>query len=472
MAVNDYFERLKKLIGGIRSDTPPTTADGDFIALRVNQYGEPMIATGATALNVQGDVAHDAADAGNPVKIGGFASAAEPAPVGEGDRVNASFNLEGRLRVDDDLTLIGGNSVVTAGVNGLLAVGGNVAHDAADAGNPVKVAGVYRAAAPSVADGDRVDLFMDAAGRAQIRAQGEVAHDAADSGDPIKIGGTATAAEPAAVDEGDRVQASFNLEGRLRTDNDLTLIGGTSVVTAGVNGLLAVGGNVAHDSADAGNPLKIGAKASTSEPAAVANNDRVDLYADEYGYLQAKVYGAAADDAASDATNPVKIGAVADDVVSAVADDDAVHLITDLYRRLRVIDATYDSLQDANAIVSRNGPEQHYEYETLLDEDNIAQATYYYYWDMSSYRKFGFQFVLAGTPTITLEGTVQADGTVPASCTYDDITNSVFGVANWTASTSGCDNAEKTAGYHYLRFKLVTTAGDGDDVKIWIKKLY
>ncbi len=36
------------------------------------------------------DVAHDAADSGNPVKIGGYASAAAPAAVsGDGDRVNA-----------------------------------------------------------------------------------------------------------------------------------------------------------------------------------------------------------------------------------------------------------------------------------------------------------------------------------------------------------------------------------------------
>lgn len=44
-------------------------------------------------------------------------------------------------------------------------------------------------------------------------------------------------------------------------------------------------GNVAHDGADAGNPVKMGAKAVNAEPSAVANNDRVNLIADLVGKL-------------------------------------------------------------------------------------------------------------------------------------------------------------------------------------------
>ena len=44
-------------------------------------------------------------------------------------------------------------------------------------------------------------------------------------------------------------------------------------------------GDVAHDSADSGNPVKIGAKASNAEPAAVANGDRANLYTDLAGRL-------------------------------------------------------------------------------------------------------------------------------------------------------------------------------------------
>lgn len=46
MSVTEKFLYLKRTIGGIRSDTPPSTADGDSIALRVNQYGEAIVAGG------------------------------------------------------------------------------------------------------------------------------------------------------------------------------------------------------------------------------------------------------------------------------------------------------------------------------------------------------------------------------------------------------------------------------------------
>ena len=49
------------------------------------------------SLAVTGDVAHDAADSGNPVKIGGKAASADPTAVANADRVNALFDLIGRL---------------------------------------------------------------------------------------------------------------------------------------------------------------------------------------------------------------------------------------------------------------------------------------------------------------------------------------------------------------------------------------
>ncbi len=44
-----------------------------------------------------GDVAHDAADSGNPVKVGGVARSSQPTKVASGDRVNAYFDLVGRI---------------------------------------------------------------------------------------------------------------------------------------------------------------------------------------------------------------------------------------------------------------------------------------------------------------------------------------------------------------------------------------
>lgn len=44
-----------------------------------------------------GDVAHDAVDSGNPVKIGGTARTSSPTAVADGDRVNASFTKTGKM---------------------------------------------------------------------------------------------------------------------------------------------------------------------------------------------------------------------------------------------------------------------------------------------------------------------------------------------------------------------------------------
>jgi len=75
-----------------------------------------------TIKEVEGTVAHDAADAGTkPVKIGGKANAALPSAVGEGDRVDASFDLQGQQRVT--------GTVAVSGVGGSVDVSDRAARD-------------------------------------------------------------------------------------------------------------------------------------------------------------------------------------------------------------------------------------------------------------------------------------------------------------------------------------------------------
>jgi hypothetical protein len=45
---------------------------------------------------------------------------------------------------------------------------GNVAHDAADSGKPVKVGGVYKASPVAVSDGDRTDILTDEFGQQKV----------------------------------------------------------------------------------------------------------------------------------------------------------------------------------------------------------------------------------------------------------------------------------------------------------------
>lgn len=77
----------------------------------------------------------------------------------------------------------------------------------------------------------------------------------------------------------DGLAALFN--GRFWDDG--SAISPMPVLGDGTGGLLTVG--VAHDGADSGNPLKIGARARSSEIAAVSNNDRSDLLTDLVGKL-------------------------------------------------------------------------------------------------------------------------------------------------------------------------------------------
>jgi len=102
---------------------------------------------------------------------------------------------------------------------------------------------------------------------------GNVAHDAADAGNPTKIGGKATTSLPTAVGNGDRVDASFDLQGQQR-----------------ITGTVQVNGTITHDAPDGGQPVKIGAVAESTESAAVADGDRTNLIADLNGKLVVSPY--------------------------------------------------------------------------------------------------------------------------------------------------------------------------------------
>ena len=71
-----------------------------------------------------------------------------------------------------------------------------------------------------------------------------------------------------------------------RVTANVDKIGGTAIVTGGTSGSQGMGGIQAHDAADSGNnPVKIGAKANSSEPAAVSTGDIANLITDLVGKL-------------------------------------------------------------------------------------------------------------------------------------------------------------------------------------------
>lgn len=175
---------------------------------------------GSGSTNVQGVIAHDEPDneATNfPVKIGGHATVLSRPDVGEDDIADHSVDLGGRQRVR--VSSPGGDASTT---NDALFVGGDEAHDAPDAGNPVKIGGRAVASIDTgivggVAVGDRTDLAATITGLLGVAAVGTIANDSLDAGNPLKVGGVAVAVpsvgQAVAVASGDRVNQAMSLGG-------------------------------------------------------------------------------------------------------------------------------------------------------------------------------------------------------------------------------------------------------------------
>ncbi len=132
----------------------------------------------------------------------------------------AGSNIIGNVRIDQ----------TTPGTTNLVAANGNVARAATDSGNPVKTGGLAQnpdSPVAAVTALQRVDTMYDLSGREviyqgttidsvndSIACLGNVAHDAVDSGNPVKVGGYANSSTPTAVTIADRVNGWFGLNGQ------------------------------------------------------------------------------------------------------------------------------------------------------------------------------------------------------------------------------------------------------------------
>jgi len=180
-------------------------------------------------------------------------------------------------------------------------------------------------------------------------------------------------------------------------------------------------GNVAHDAVDSGNPVKMGGRARSSQIAAVAENDRSDL-------------------------------------------------ITTLNGEL--ITAGYSYANQNNRVGETDPISTHHVEASLATVTNGANGTYYYYVDMDGYSNMGTQLVLTGTLVVTVEATVQDDGTAQASCTYVDVTTDAYGVASFAASAMLNDSLGFFGQFKYVRIKVVASGGGTDDWTIYSKRKY
>ena len=309
-----------------------------------------------------GDVAHDAADSGNPIKIGGYAKATAPTAVADGDRVNGWFTTSGALNIADGggtITVDNGgtfpvqatcasNSGVDIGDVTVNNASGAAAVNVQDGGNSLTVDGTV--AVSSIAAGDNnignVDVVTLPALVAGSAIIGNVRIDQTTPGttNRVDIGAALPAganaigklAANSGVDIGDVDVTSCALPTGAATsakqDTEITALGtlNTSVgaqttllddainapaaavglkafEVAGSDGTYtrriatdaaghvqvdvlstvaqAASGDVAHDAADSGNPVKIGGYAKAAAPTAVADGDRVNAWFTPTGAL-------------------------------------------------------------------------------------------------------------------------------------------------------------------------------------------
>lgn len=231
---------------GVRSDAGASFgADGDYIPLSLNGGGSLRTVTTGNNTSV-GAAAHDAAVSGNPLLVGGYASAAAPADVsGDGDAARAWYLRNGAAA-----------TVITAA--GAL-VGG-------DATNGLDVDVTRLPALPAgtnnIGDVDVLTLPSLPAGTNSIGTLG--ANSGVDIGD-VTINNAAGAAAVNIQDGG----------------NSITVDG--SVTVSGTVTASNTVGAAAHDAAVSGNPVLAGSEARTSDGTAVANGDAVRTIADTLG---------------------------------------------------------------------------------------------------------------------------------------------------------------------------------------------
>lgn len=359
-----------------------------------NNIGDVDIAsiTVGAIIEVQGDVAHDAAAAGNPVLLGAYASAAAPADVSaDADAVRLwalrngaqviNVSAAGALiggdatnGLDVDVTRVTGTVTVAGAVTNtvLSVVGGGaeataqrvtIANDSTgvlsvdDNGASLTVDGTVTANAGTgtfavshstlavVGTGTeatalRVTIATDSTGVLSIDDNGgtltvdgtvtanagsgtfTVAGAVTNTVLSVVGGGTeATAQRVTIANDSTGLLSVDDNGGSLTVDGTVTANAGTGTFT--VSGTVAISslpneaqqtmansisvavasdqtnvpvsqatasalnaqvvGNIAHDSADSGPPVKVGGVARTANPTAVTAGDRVDLYMDKLG---------------------------------------------------------------------------------------------------------------------------------------------------------------------------------------------
>jgi hypothetical protein len=299
-------------------------ADAAGLATAANQLADGH---NVTVDNAGAGAAVNIQDGGNSITVDGTVTAdagTGPWPVTD----NA-----GSLTVDTvaDSTDGAAHGVSQTGLRAMGSDGTNDQQIAVDASGNVQVDIVSDGAGLATSAGQLAnghDVTVDnAAGASAVNIQ--------DGGNTITVDGTVTAdagTGPFPVSDN---AGSLTVDAPVGTPVNAQISDGTDTALVSAGGALSVSidaetasvtvdqatasnlnaqavGDAAHDAADSGNPIKLGGKASTNEPTAVAVDDRVNAWFDTFGRL-VTVGGHASPE------TPVAVNATASGVTQIIA---------------------------------------------------------------------------------------------------------------------------------------------------------
>ncbi len=220
----------------VRNDTNAvvTSTDGDYSQISVNDKGAIAIQDGGNSITVDGTVG-----------------------------VSGTVTVSGTVAATQSGTwILGANSGVDIGDVTVNNAGGASAVNIQDGGNSITVDGTVAFSNTTIAVTNAGTFAVQAA---QSGTWVLGANSGVDIGD-VTINNAAGAAAVNIQDGG----------------NSITVDGTVAATQSGTWNVVAAG-DVAHDSPDSGNPVKIGFQAETVLPAAVANGDRTNGTADQFG---------------------------------------------------------------------------------------------------------------------------------------------------------------------------------------------
>lgn len=306
------------------------------------------------------------------------------------------------------------------------------------------------------------------------------------SGDAVVMSGFEAkdidgSALPNATVEGDASRAAVTLNGvQIATlanedGSNCAVAAEDAAIAAGIGDAVVMAGYETKDFDGSALPNAT-AEGDASRGAVTLNGVQFTMPVNEDGSLTA-IYGE--DAAHTSGDGGFHVLTVRDDapVAKAGTDGDYQSFTTDdtgaLWVRNRGYDTGSDSVKSTETSPIWN---KHVE-ETLATVTNETSGTNYYYTDWDSFKHGGWQIATSDTTptdtlTITVEATLQDDGTAAASCDYDDITLAEWGVASWV-DQDVLITLDEPRPYKYVRIKTVTAGGSNDhDYTIYHKRLY